>query len=144
KDEQRFENGQNLRVPAGVKVWENRQYGEQVADQMTAGVAEESAGAGKIVRKKTQQRAGANQRNQSHEILSRRGGNQGEAGCGNGSETRAKTVHVVHEIERIGDGEDPEDCDGVAEKGAVNKQRNPHARRGHEQGDETLTAEFRR
>ena len=89
QDEQRFEDGEHLRVSAGVKVGKNRQDGQEITDQVAAGIAQEGIGPGKVVREKTEQRAGDHQRDQGDEVLTRRGSECGETQSGDGSEAGA-------------------------------------------------------
>ena len=53
---------------------------EQIADEMAAGIAEERAGLGKIIRQKSDQRAANEKANERDEILAIRRGDEGENG----------------------------------------------------------------
>jgi hypothetical protein len=55
----------------------------------------------------------------------------------------AKAVHVVHEIEGVDDGEQPENRDGVAKSFVRHEQRDAFACKGDEERDEKLPDEFR-
>src|SRR5450759_5891159 len=111
---------------------------------MTSGVAEKGAGAGKIVGQKTEQRPAGQKRDERDEVLARERGKERKAQRADGSKTGAKSIHVVHEIEGVDEGENPQDRDGVAEDYVRNEQGDPRARRRHQSRDEELTGEFRR
>ena len=131
--EQRREHGERTRILLGVKMRQNRHHREQIADEMAAGVAEKRAGVRKIPRQKTDERAAHQKAGDGDEIFAVRGGDEREKKCANRAEPGAQAVHVVHEIEGVDDGEQPENRDGVAENFAVDKQRDALARGGHEQ-----------
>jgi hypothetical protein len=42
-----------------------------------------------------------------------------EADCGDGGDACGEAVHVVEEVEGVGDDQDPEQCEGVAGPGAA-------------------------
>ena len=67
---------------------------------------------------------------------------QAEKPGADGSQARAKPVHVVHEIERVDDRQNPYNRDGITESQSVDKQGESHVRRDQERGDQQLTAEF--
>ncbi len=139
--QQRFQHGPRVRVLPRVKVRQNCHYREQVADQMAAGVAQKRAGLRKIVRQETQQRAARPERPSAPRDIDRRnGGDRGEIPCADGAQSGAQSVHVVHEIERVDDGEHPQNCDGVTEHNAGHEQRDAYACRGDEHGNEQLAA----
>ena len=116
---------------------------EQVADEMAAGVAEKGAGVREIPRQKSEQRAAREKARQSDEILAIRRGNERENERADGAQSGAQAVHVVHEIEGVDDGENPENRDGVTENVAGDEQRDALARGGDGEGDEQLADEFR-
>ena len=59
------------------------------------------------------------------------------------AEAGAEAVHVVHEVEGVDDGENPQHGDGIAEQHAGDKERDAFARGGDGNGDEQLADEFR-
>src|SRR5271169_1314216 len=95
-----------------VKKRENCHDREQVADEMAAGITEKRAGVRKIPRQKPDERAAHQKTRDSDKVFAVRGGDEREDECANRAESGAKAVHVVHEIERVDDGEQPENRDG--------------------------------
>ena len=67
----------------------------------------------------------------------------GELQRANRAQPGAEAVHVVHKIEGVDDGEQPEDRDGVAERDAGHEERDALANGGDGHGDEQLADEFR-
>src|SRR5206468_11769607 len=55
EDEQRLENGEHLRIFPRVEVRKDRQHGEQIADQVAAGVAQKSAGLREIIGQRSEE-----------------------------------------------------------------------------------------
>src|ERR1035441_658779 len=106
---------------------ENGEHRQQVTNEMTAGIAEERAGAREIVGQEAEQGAEGQEGDESHEVLAVRRGNDGEMIGPNCSQAGAEAVHVVHEVEGVDDSENPQDGDGIAEDGAGNKESNPRA-----------------
>ena len=108
-----------------------RQHGQQVADQVAAGVAKKGAGFGEIIGQKTEQSAGDQEGHRRHQVLGgSAGGDQAEPGRADGPESGAKAVHVVHEIEGVDDGQNPQGRDGVAEDDVVNEEGDANTRCG--------------
>ena len=71
------------------------------------------------------------------------GGDERKNKRANRTDASTKAVHVVHEVEGIDDGEQPENGDGIAKNFAVHEQGDALARRRHGDGDEYLPDEFR-
>ena len=140
--QQRRDHRPRARVEFAVEVRQNGQHGEQIADEMAAGVAEKRAGVGKIVRQKTHQRAAGKKGDERDQILAVHRGDHGEADRADRAEAGAKAVHVVHEVEGVDDGEQPENRDGIAEQHARHEQRDADARSGDERCDKQLAGEF--
>src|ERR1019366_505151 len=140
--EQRCKHSERTRILLRVKMRENRHDGEQVANEVAAGVAEKSAGVRKIPRQKSDQRAAHEKARDGDEVFAVRGGDERENKRANRSDTGAQPVHVVHEVEGVDHGKQPENRDGVAENVAVDKQRDTLAGGGHGHGDENLADEF--
>ena len=126
----------------GIKMRQDGQHSQQVADEVAAGIAEKRARAGKIVRQKPEQRAKGQKGDQRHQILAASGGDRGEVPGADGPQPRAKAVHVIDKIEGVDDRQYPEDRDGVAEEEAVDKEGDARARGDHEQGHGQLTAKL--
>src|ERR1035437_3558343 len=122
---------------------ENGEHRQQVANEMTAGIAKERTGVWEIVGQKAEQGAEGQEGDESHQVLAVRRGNNGEMIGPNRSQASAEAVHVVHEVEGVDDGENPQDGDGVTEDEAGNKERNPRASCGDKCGNEELTGELR-
>ena len=134
--EQRREHGERTRILLRVKMRQDGHDCEQVADEVAAGVAEKRAGVRKIPRQKSDQRAAHEKARDGDEIFAVRRGDEREEERANRAKPGAQAVHVVHEVEGVDDGEQPENRDGVAENFAGNKQRDALARGGDGDGDE--------
>src|SRR5437879_3354760 len=85
-------------VMRGVKVRQYGQHGQQVAQQVAAGVTQKGARAWKVEGQKPQQRAEAQEGQECNQVLARGSSYQAEVPRGHSGEARAKAVHVVHEI----------------------------------------------
>src|ERR1035441_5391497 len=106
---------------------ENGEHRQQVTNEMTAGIAKERASAREIVGQEAEQGAEGQEGDESHQVLAVRRSNDSEMVGPNRSQAGAEAVHVVHEVEGVDDGENPQDGDGVAEDCAGNKESNPRA-----------------
>src|SRR5271154_2869150 len=71
--EQRCEHGERMRVSLRVKMRQNRHDGEQVADEMAAGIAKKRTGVGKIPRQKPDERAAYEKARDGDEVFAIRG-----------------------------------------------------------------------
>src|SRR5262245_44814521 len=94
----------------------NRKDTEQISQQVTSGVAEKDGCLWEVVRQKTEQSPARQECDEGDEILALRCCCPGEKPGGNRTQTRAKTVHVIHEIERIRHGNDPQDGDRITKR----------------------------
>src|SRR3954470_4136505 len=96
---------------------QDRQHRGELFDEVAAGIAEEGFGAGKSKGQKSDERAAREKGDERHEILRDGGGGGGEAEikCANGPEAAAQAIHVIHEVEGVDDGEDPENGYGKTE-----------------------------
>src|SRR5581483_6982009 len=142
EDEQRRQDGQRSRILFVVKVGEDGHDGEQVADEMAAGIAEKRTGVRKIPRQKTDERAAHEKTNGGDEVFAGGSGDHREEQGADGAEAGAKAVHVVDEIERVENGEQPQDGDGVTEENVVDEQGDAQSGSSHEQGDGELAGQF--
>src|SRR5262245_16664110 len=109
---------------------------------MTAGIAEKRSGFRKIMRKKACQRAAGKEGNEGNQILAFNGGDLRKEPCTDSSQTGAKAVHIVHEIESIDDRKNPKNGDGIRKDRTVNKESDADVRRGDQAGDEKLAGKF--
>src|SRR5580704_5293787 len=78
EDEKRDENGHGMGILAVVKMRQDGHDGEQVADEMAAGVAEEGGGFRKIIWEESNQRTAHDQAKKRDQVLAFDGGNHGE------------------------------------------------------------------
>ncbi len=99
---------------------------------------------GKVKRQESQHGSGGQERDGGDEILRVQRGERAEERGADDAKAGAESVHVVHEVERVGDGENPEHGHGVTEKFAGLDQGVAHAGPGVERGEEKLSAEFPR
>lgn len=72
------------------------------------------------------------------------GGEEGEIEGGDGAQTGAQAVHVVGQVQGVGDSQDPEDGDEVTEEGAGNEEGDADAGGGDGKGDQGLEGELER
>jgi hypothetical protein len=142
EDEKRDENGHGMRILAVVKMRQDGHDGEQVADEMAAGVAEERGGFRKIIWEKSNQRTAHDQAKKCDQVLAFDGGNHGEKKGAEATQARAKAVHVVHEVEGVDNGENPEHGDGIAEGKILDEEGDADIARGDEAGDDELATKF--
>ena len=82
---------------------------------MTARVTEKGAGLREIVGEKTEQGAKGQEGDQSDQVLAIPCGENGEMAGPDRAQPRAEAVHIVHEVESVDDGENPQNGDNVAE-----------------------------
>ncbi len=142
ENEEGCQHGEITRVKAGVEMREDGEHRQKVTDEVAARIAQKSACAGKVIRQKTKQGTDHQEGNERHEVLSAHRRDDGKVPGANGSQAGAKAVHVIHEIESINDGENPEHGHEVAKHEAGNKDGDAGAAGGHEKGDQGLTGEF--
>src|SRR6266540_5071080 len=125
-----------------VEMRKNGEHRKQEAGEMTAGVSEEDRRSGKVEGQETQQRPDSKKRDGGHQVLVKQRRLHAEEGGGDDSKTGAKAVHVVQEIERIGDCYNPKHGDREAEEYIRNEQCDTHAAGGDQPGNEHLAGEF--
>ena len=140
--QQRADHGDSVRRFLGIEVRENGQHREQVAHEMAAGITEKGRCLGEIVREKSQQSAADGQRQQSDQVLAMAHRDDRKPPGGDCSNARAKAVHVVHEVQRVDQGQHPEHSDGIAEHDAGNEEGDAHPRCRHGQRDQQLAAKL--
>src|SRR5262245_60224820 len=69
KDQQGLEHSPDMRMFSRIEVRENREDRQEIADQVTSGVAQENRCLGKIIGQKSEERSAGRERDQCHEIL---------------------------------------------------------------------------
>lgn len=74
--------------------------------------------------------------------LAVRRGDDGKKPGVDGSQSGTQTVHVIHEVECVYHGQDPQDGDGVTEGDARHKERDPNFCGGDNQRGKKLAGEF--
>src|SRR5690349_14336771 len=103
---------------------QDRQDGQQITDQMAAGVAQKSAGIGKVERQEAEEGSKSQKGNEGNEILAAGRCEECKIPGADSAQAGTEPVHVVHEVKRVDEGEYPQQSDGVAEQQA-----------GHEKSD---------
>ena len=111
---------------------------------MAAGVPEKSPGAGEIIWQEADQGPEGQKGQEGHEVLAVARGHRRKIPCADRSEPRAEPVHVIHEIERIDHGKDPEDRQSIMQCRDGNEQRDPDTAGGNEAGNQKLAGKLRR
>jgi hypothetical protein len=122
ENDERFQDHNGVRFRFRIEMREDGKDREKISDQMAPGIAQKNGGTREIEWQKTQQRSASQERNGSDEVLALIGGGPGEGPCGDETQAGTKSIHVIHEIGGVGDGQDPEDRDGVAEDGMLDEQ----------------------
>src|SRR4051812_13299188 len=129
-------------ILGGIIPGQNGENSDEVAGQMTSGVAEKGSGPGKIPGKKTAESATTKECQACHQIFSTHGGGASEESRCDRCRSRTEPVHVVHEVEGVDEGDDPENGDDIAEDNAWNKESYSDPGRRHKEADDDLTEEF--
>ena len=109
---------------------------------MAAAVAEEHAAAREVERQETNQRAGEQECQRRDEVLPLQSGVPREKPAADQPQSGAQAVHVVLKINGVGDGQNPQHGDGVAEEWALDEDRHADAASGDRERDQHLTGEL--
>lgn len=126
----------------GPEVGLDGEDGEEEADQVASGVAEKGGGARVVEREESERRTAHSKGEHGDWKLTVQDGDAaGERGRDD-AESGAKTVHVVHEVEGVRHGENPENGDGVVQERVRGEDIQVNARSSHGCSDEELAGEF--
>src|SRR5688572_5725470 len=121
------EDGPGMWMICRVEVRQNREHGEKEADEVASSVTEEGRSTRKIPRQETERCAADKKGDGCDEVLLVSGGGECNEQRSNHAKASADAVHVVHEVEGVGHGENPQHGDRVAEDRIGHKECDANA-----------------
>lgn len=84
--------------------------GQQEAEKEATGIAHEYTGRIPVIDQKAHAGAAEGSGQCTYEVLTAHGGEEGEEGGGDSSDSAGESIHIVEQVESVGNSDDPEEC----------------------------------
>ena len=115
-----------------MEMREHRQGRDEITNQVTSGVAEEGAGMREVRGNEPEKGSRDEKAQRTDEVMAGEGGMEGEDEGTDHPQAGTQAVHIVSEIKRVDQRQEPQDGDHVADEGAGDEERDASAGEGDE------------